>query len=130
MKDRPGLGRILLWARRHALAWLLLAMLLGQYPIPSAPEPFDPHRVSFCIGPALYRYGEDLLPCRDLFSQYGVGQGFVFGFFLADTAEATVDNFFVLHLVVVLGFFVLAYHCLAWVLGGRTWALFVCTVAI
>jgi hypothetical protein len=86
--------------------------------------------VAFCVGPALYKYGDGLLPGPDLFSQYGAGQGFFFAFFLGDTAGQTVDNFYVLYLAVTLAFFVLAYHFLARLLGSRAWAFSVCLLAL
>jgi hypothetical protein len=117
--------------RRHVLAWLGLIVVLWPFPPGGpAPEPFNRHRISFCIGPALYKYGHGLLPGADLFSQYGAGQGFFFGFFLGDTARETVDNFYVLYLSVTLAFFLLAYHFLAILLNSRGWAFSVCLLAL
>jgi hypothetical protein len=117
--------------RRHVLAWLGLWVVLWPFPPGGpAPLPFNFHRVSFCIGPALYKYGHGLLPGVDLFSQYGAGQGFFFAFFLGDTARETVDNFYVLYLSVTLAFFLLAYHFLAILLNSRGWAFSVCLLAL
>jgi hypothetical protein len=115
--------------RRHVLAWLGLVLLIWPFPLGPAPFPFNIHRVSFCIGPALYKYGNGLLPGPDLFSQYGVGQGFFFAFFLGDTARQTVDNFYISYVAVNLVFFLFAYHFLARLLNSRGWAFFLCVLA-
>lgn len=112
------------------LAWIGLALLIWPVPLGPVPKPFDLHRVSFCIGPALYQYGHDVLPARDMFSQYGSGQGFFFGFFLADDAIETVRRFYVLYAIVTLVFFLLAYSFLSRLFGSRMWAFAVCALAI
>lgn len=127
--DRPAPMRVAAVVRRHMLAWLGLALVVWPCPLGPAPFPYDPHRVSFCIGPALYGYGHGLLPGVDLFSQYGLGQGFVFSFFLGETARQTVDHFYVLFLVVQAWFLIFAYHFLERVFRSRTWALALCLLA-
>jgi hypothetical protein len=106
-------------------------MVLLPYPLGGpAPQAANFHRVSFCIGPALYKYGHGLLPGPDLFSQYGAGQGYFFAFLLDDTARGTVDNCYVLYLVVTLAIILLAYHFLVGLLNSRGWAFSVCLLAL
>lgn len=116
--------------QRHALAWILIVGSLWPVPFRQSPQFLDAHRVSFCVGPALYRYGDGLVPALDLFSQYGVGQGFFFAPFLAATVRRTIENFFVLHFAVVLAFFLMGYHFLSWLLRSRGWALGVCLTSV
>jgi hypothetical protein len=116
---------------RHGLAWLGFFVLLWPIPLWGPPPlPEDYHRVSFCIAPALYKYGPGLVPAIDIFSQYGAGQGFFFSFFLGDTAASTLRNYHLLFLSVCLGFFVSAYHFLTRLLRSRAWAFGVCTLAV
>jgi hypothetical protein len=81
------------------------------------------HLVSFFFGPALYCSGDHLVPGKDYFTQYGIGQGFAFSFFLQDTARATVESYICVAAGICWAFYVSAYFLLRRFLGSRPWAL-------
>src|ERR1700674_4496317 len=72
----------------------------------------DPHPIGFFIGPALYSYGNALIPNIDYFVQYGIGPGALFRYFLSDSV---LDVFRASVLITLLGtaFFVATYYFLA-----------------
>lgn len=66
----------------------------------------------------------------DIFSQYGVGQGFIFSFLLGESPAGTLINFQLLFTAVSIIFFVLAYHFLTFLFESRWVAFAVCLVGI
>jgi len=83
---------------------------------------FDMHMASFIIGPATYSFGPNLVPGIDYFTQYSVGTPWLFSFFLADTADATLHNAVRFVIAAILVFQVSLLFFLRWFLGSWVWA--------
>ncbi len=98
----------------HGLVVLLFASLLLPYSFEAvaAKVGYEPHLVSFLIGPALYAFGDGLVPGLDYFTQYSVGLGWVFSFFLASTATLTLINYVGFIAVSMLLFYVGSFYLL------------------
>ncbi len=77
------------------------------------------HVVSFVIGPALYFFGSHLVPYLDYFTQYSIGMGYVFSYFMGNTAETTIIHYTVFVLVALWLFYIQLTYVLAWLY--RSW---------
>lgn len=105
-------------------AWLVFAVILWPASVGAlaGQAALDMHPVCYLIGPATYFRGADLVPGRDYFSQYGIGPGFFFSYFLADGAQGTLENYIRFLLALVWVFFGTAYQILRRWFGARAWA--------
>ena len=119
----PGLrrGRGLLL---DLAAWFVFAILLWPSSVGAlaGQAALDMHPVCYLIGPATYFQGDDLVPGCDYFTQYGIGPGFVFSYFLGDGAQATLENYIRFLVALVWVFFGTAYQILRQWFGARSWA--------
>ena len=86
---------------------------------------FDMHMASFMVGPATYSFASGLLPGIDYFTQYSVGTPWLFSFFLAPTASATMVNAVWFVIAEILFFQVSLLFFLRWFLRSWGWALIV-----
>jgi hypothetical protein len=86
---------------------------------------FDMHMASFMIGPATYSFGKNLVPGIDYFTQYSVGTPWLFSFFLAPTATATMVNAVWFVVAEILIFQLSLLFFLRWFLRSWSWALVV-----
>jgi hypothetical protein len=113
-------------------AWVVFALLLWPSSVTAvaAQVGLDMHPVCFFIGPATYFYGNGLVPGRDYFTQYGIGQGFIFSFFLGDSAQATLRHY--VYFAVGLSWLVfgVAYLVLRSLFGSRAWAFGITVTAL
>ena len=86
---------------------------------------FDMHMASFMVGPATYSFGKNLVPGIDYFTQYSVGTPWLFSFFLAPTATATMVNAVWFVVAEILVFQISLLFFLRWFLRSWSWALVV-----
>ena len=110
---------------RHGIVVVLFAALLLPYSLEAvaAEIGYESHLVSFLIGPALYTFGDGLVPGLDYFSQYSVGLGYVFSFFLAPTAKLTLINYVGFIVGSMLLFYIGSCYFLRWFYGSWLWAI-------
>jgi hypothetical protein len=80
------------------------------------------HPVSFFYGPALYCFGDHLIPGQDYFTQYGIGLGYVFSFFVGDNARITQVHYIWLSVALCLAFYTTAYLVIRRYLLPPAWA--------
>lgn len=110
------------------LPLLLLPVLFAVLLLPrsamevAAKIGYEMHVVSFVLGPAVYRFGGDLLPGVDYFTQYSVGLPYVFSFVMGPTADQAMVRY--VHLVTssMAAFFVGLSYLLWWLMGSWRWA--------
>jgi len=110
---------------KHDLAawlWLALFALPSSISTVAARIGYDPHPVAFIIGPALYFLTGGLIPGRDFYTQYGVGQGFFFSLLLGSGARETVEQFAGLMAGLTWVYYGVAYLVLRGLMGSRLWA--------
>ncbi len=89
------------------------------------------HIVSFILGPALYsRFGQGLVPGIDFFTQYGVGQGFIFSWLVSTTPAQTVLNYMVFFIGAMLFFSFTSFHLLYSTSRSAGWALLMTLAAL
>ena len=114
------------------VAVMIILMMLFPYSLDLLVDQIgvDPHPISYFIGPALYTYGKNLIPNVDYFTQYGIGIGALFSYFLTESAPKV---FKAAVLITLLGttFFIVTFYLLArWVLESKVWALCLSLVAL
>lgn len=121
--DQSLLG-IILKIRFDIISLTILALMIlpSSIAIVAARIGFDPHPVAFIVGPSLFLRGENLIPGRDFFTQYGVGQGFFFSFFVGNNAQDTIENFTRLMATLTWVFYGISYVVLRLLLSSRWWA--------
>lgn len=88
------------------------------------------HVVSFMIGPALYFLGNHLLPGLDYFTQYSLGMGWLFSFFLGQSAEQTILNYTYFVIAMIGLFYLQLLVALLWLYRSRVTALMVTLVSL
>ncbi len=105
-------------------AWLVFGVILWPASVGAlaGQAALDMHPVCYLIGPATYFRGADLVPGRDYFTQYGIGPGFLFSYFLTDGAQGTLENYVRFLIVLVWVFFGTTYLILRRWFGARVWA--------
>ena len=74
---------------------------------------------SFLVGPSLYFLAHGLLPGVDYYTQYGVGLGWAFSFFLGRTVELTIVHYVMIMVVALWLFFAHLIWMLKWLY--RSW---------
>jgi len=84
---------------------------------------YEPHVVSFIIGPATYAFGNHLVPGIDYFTQYSVGLPYLFSWFLGSTGDAAVLNYVRLMVGAMFFFYLGLFYYLQWLLHSWKWAL-------
>jgi hypothetical protein len=94
------------------LAFLALCIVPSSFQAIAARVGMEQHVVSFFIGPSLYFLGHGLLPGVDYYTQYGLGLGWIFSFFLGANSESTLVHYVV---IVVVGLWLFFAH-LIWLL--------------
>jgi|ERR1700674_80676 hypothetical protein len=72
------------------------------------------HVVSFLLGPALYFFGEGLLPGVDYFTQYGIGMGWLFSLILGHSVEQALTTYVILVIVATWLFYAHLLYLLRW----------------
>lgn len=77
------------------------------------------HVVSFMVGPALYFFGDHLLPGLDYFTQYSLGMGWVFYHFLGSSAETALTNYIYFVTAAIILFYSQLLYLLHWLY--RSW---------
>lgn len=83
----------------------------------------DPHPVSFWLGPALYQFGERLIPGIDYMTQYGIGYGSIVKYLIDGVGpDEAVIRVTALLLAVVWGFYVSFYFVANCFLRSRSLA--------
>lgn len=106
-----------------SLLFSILVLLSIPQPLPFLDVPADDtHRGSMILMSGLYAHCSNLLPVRDIFSQYGAGQGFAGQFFQSDTFLDSQNNFSYFHFTLRLFFFVCLYFLAKRLLASRGWA--------
>ena len=103
------------------LCALLILLVPGPLEAVAARIGFEKHVVSFLIGPALYEFGDRLVPGIDYFTQYSVGQPFLFSYLLAPTAAGTMIRYAGWILVAMYLFYAGMFYFLWWLY--RNWQL-------
>lgn len=111
----------------HGLAALILLVLLlpSSFEAVAAKVGYEPHVVSFVIGPALYRFGTNLVPGVDYYTQYSVGLPYLFSLVLPETAAATMVRYAALMVASMYLYYLAAYFGVAYLLRSRLWALLI-----
>jgi len=104
-----------------ALGVLLVLLIPGSFESVAAKVGFEMHVVSFLIGPALYTFGDQLVPGVDFFTQYSVGQPWLFSHVVAPTAAGTVTRYAVWIVVGMFFFYTSMFYFLWWLY--RNWQL-------
>ena len=121
MPEHPGF-------RRH---WRAQLIFLGVLFLVLCPAPleavaarigFEMHVVSFLIGPALYTFGDRLVPGIDYFTQYSVGQPYLFSFLLAPTAAGTMIRYAGWIVTAMFMFYAGMFYFLWWLYRSWRWA--------
>lgn len=88
-----------------AIAGIAIAALHIPYFLPLYDMPtLDVHRASMWIFGGLYRFGDGVLPVRDLFCQYGSLQGFIGSLFIHGSYQNTINNLNAFHGLVRVAF--------------------------
>ena len=121
MQDNP----VLLKHWRAHLAFLgVLFLVLFPAPLEAvaARIGFEMHVVSFLIGPALYTFGDNLIPGIDYFTQYSVGQPYLFSFLLAPSAAATMIRYAGWIVAAMFLFYAGMFYFLWWLYRNWRWA--------
>jgi hypothetical protein len=84
---------------------------------------YEPHVVSFIIGPATYAFGNNLVPGIDYFTQYSVGLPYLFYWLLGSTGDTAVLNYVRLMVGAMFFFYLGLFYHLQWLLRSWLWAL-------
>lgn len=100
---------------------LLLLLTPASFEAVAAKIGFEMHVVSFLIGPALYAFGDRLIPGVDFFTQYSIGQPWLFSQVMAPTAAQTVTRYAAWIVVAMLLFYLSMFYFLRWLY--RNWQL-------
>ncbi len=83
------------------------------------------HVASTIIGPALYFYNKNLLPGIDYYTQYSIGQPWVFYHILGTSAEASMRNYTMLAIITTWVFFIQFLYLMRWLYQAWIPAVFV-----
>lgn len=75
--------------------------------------------VSFLIGPSLYFLGHNLIPGIDYYTQYSIGEGWLFSFFLGNTTDTTLVHYVIVVIIAILLFYIHLIRTLIWLY--RSW---------
>jgi hypothetical protein len=129
--------------KRYKLSWVWIIKTFVDFAIITAIiVPWSPimtthdiganvHPVSFIIGPALYtRFGHNLVPGLDYFTQYSVGLPYIFSYFLGQTGPETVFNYIIFFVTVMWLFCISSYCLLFYIFKSRFWALGITLVTV
>lgn len=84
---------------------------------------YEPHVVSFIIGPATYKFGAQLVPGIDFYSQYSVGMPYLFSWFLGESGDAAILSYVRLMVGAMLIFYLGLFCYLRSLLESWRWAL-------
>lgn len=121
-----GSGRTgLRGAGAHAIAIAVLALMLLPQSVNeiAARIGYEMHVVSFIIGPAIYSFGDGLLPGVDYYSQYSVGLPYLFSWLLGANADAAIIHYVELTIASMLLFYLGLTYLLKWLFLSWRWAL-------
>jgi hypothetical protein len=91
---------------------------------------YEMHLVSFIVGPALYSLTPGLVPGIDYFSQYSIGQPFLFSLILPSSADATILRYVSLMVVCMIVYYALLYYFLRWLFNSSLWSLWITVIAL
>lgn len=108
------------------LAFSVMIVLLWPWAVsPLDLSSLDNHRASMAISPGLYTFASPgtLLPVRDIFSQYGTGQGFAGKLLFTDALQDFINRYQIFQTVLRLVFYWLFYLLLRKVYFTRSFAL-------
>jgi len=104
------------------LGVLFLILCPGPLEAVAARIGFEMHVVSFLIGPALYAFGDNLVPGIDYFTQYSVGQPYLFSFLLAPSAAGTMIRYAGWIIAAMFLFYAGMFYFLWWLYRNWRWA--------
>jgi hypothetical protein len=82
-----------LWPFLLALLLITLILIPSSFKAVAERIGLNDHPVWFLFGPALYFLGENLLPGIDYYTQYSIGQPWLFHFIMGKSAERMVLNY-------------------------------------
>lgn len=108
-----------LWVYFLLLGALTLVIVPWSFEAVAARIGLEYSVASFLIGPSLYFLAHGLLPGVDYYTQYGVGLGWAFSFFLGRTVELTIVNYVMIIVVALWLFFAHLIWMLKWLY--RSW---------
>ena len=108
-----------LWVYFLLLGALTLIIVPSSFEAVAARIGLEYSVVSFLIGPSLYFLAHGLLPGVDYYTQYGVGLGWAFSFFLGRTVELTMVHYVMIIVVALWVFFAHLIWMLNWLY--RSW---------
>lgn len=104
------------------LAGLLFLLMPRSFEAVAANIQFDDHIAPPVVAPALLFYAKSpMIPGIDYYQQYSMGMGWLFHFFLGDTAEQTLINYAVFCVAIVFLFHLCLFYLLWWLY--RSWSI-------
>ena len=120
-----------LW-HEHVLPVCVLVVLLAPSSLQAvaARIGYEMHVASFLIGPALYSLIPGLVPGIDYFSQYSVGQPFLFSLMLGRSADATILRYVFLIVACMFAYYTAVYYFLRWLFQSWRWALWITLISL
>lgn len=105
-------------------AGLLALMLLPRSVMEVAAKiGYEMHVVSFLLGPAIYAYGDGLVPGVDYYTQYSVGTPYLFSWLLDGNADHAVLSYVRVMVGAMVLFYWSLFFMLRWLLASWYWAL-------
>jgi hypothetical protein len=108
-----------LWVFFCLLSVLTLIIVPRSFQAVAARIGIEYSIASFFFAPSLYFLGQGLLPGVDYYTQYGLGLGWAFSFFLGRTVELTMVHYVILMVVALWLFFAHLIWMLRWLY--RSW---------